>query len=265
MDHNDAQPPGTITVFLADDNLIVREGVRALLDREADLEVVGVAADYDEPVSGAAAANPQVVVSDIRMPPNFQREGIDACKEIRKRHPGTGIVILTQYDDPDYAISLLAEGAAGYAYLLKDRIAEGDQLAERSARWPPAARCSTPRSSRRSSTRCARRGGLTPTRSELLQHGGRGQADQGDRRRARHHARGRRRRRSRASSSSSPRACRAGDGRRARRLRRLHQAIVDREEQGETLSRLLPGGLAEQLRRERPRHRRDRAARSSPC
>ncbi len=59
------------------------------------------------------------------MPPNFQREGIDACKEIRKRHPGTGVVILSQYDDPDYAISLLSEGAAGYAYLLKDRIAEG--------------------------------------------------------------------------------------------------------------------------------------------
>ena len=63
------------------------------------------------------------------MPPNFQQEGIDAAKEIRKRHPGTGIVILSQYDDPDYAISLLSEGAAGYAYLLKDRIAEGDQLA----------------------------------------------------------------------------------------------------------------------------------------
>ena len=70
-----------------------------------------------------------MVVSDIRMPPNFHREGIEACKLIRKRHPGTGIVILSQYDDPDYAISLLSEGAAGYAYLLKDRIAEGDQLA----------------------------------------------------------------------------------------------------------------------------------------
>src|SRR5687768_9941843 len=118
-----------ISVFLADDNLLVREGVRALLALEADFEVVGVAEDYDGLVTGAEAAHPQVVVTDIRMPPNFQREGIDAAKEIRKRHPGTGIVILSQFDDPDYAVSLLSEGSAGYAYLLKDRIAEGDQLA----------------------------------------------------------------------------------------------------------------------------------------
>jgi len=63
------------------------------------------------------------------MPPDFQREGIDAAKEIRKRRPGTGIVVLSQFDDPEYAVSLLADGAAGYAYLLKDRVAEGDQLA----------------------------------------------------------------------------------------------------------------------------------------
>ena len=56
------------------------------------------------------------------MPPSFQNEGIEAAKEVRKRHPGTGVVILSQYDDPEYAISLLSEGAAGYAYLLKDRV-----------------------------------------------------------------------------------------------------------------------------------------------
>src|ERR1700690_4262827 len=118
-----------ITVFLADDNVIVREGVRALLAIEPDLEIVGTAGDYDELIAGASAAAPQVLVTDIRMPPAFQREGIDAAKELRKRHPGTGVVILSQYDDPEYAISLLADGAAGYAYLLKDRIAEGNQLA----------------------------------------------------------------------------------------------------------------------------------------
>jgi len=109
---------GRITVFLADDNLIVREGVRALLGLEPDLEIVGVGADYEELVNGATDAHPQVVVTDIRMPPTFQREGIDAAKEVRKRHPGTGVVVLSQYDEPEYAISLLSEGAAGYAYLL---------------------------------------------------------------------------------------------------------------------------------------------------
>src|SRR5437879_1356091 len=128
MDHQDAGR-GTIKVFLADDNLIVREGVRALIECHGDLRVVGMAADYDEVVSGTAATGPQVLVTDIRMPPAFQKEGIDAAKEVRKRHPGTGVVVLSQYEDPEYAISLLSEGAAGYAYLLKDRVAEGDQLA----------------------------------------------------------------------------------------------------------------------------------------
>ena len=120
----------SITVLVADDSVIIREGVRAMLAAEVDLEVVGVGRGLRLRSSRAPRPHePQVIVSDIRMPPNFQREGIDACKEIRKRHPGTGVVILSQYDDPDYAISLLSEGAAGYAYLLKDRIAEGDQLA----------------------------------------------------------------------------------------------------------------------------------------
>ena len=117
-----------IQVFLADDNLIVREGVRALIGTAPDMEVVGVAGDYEGLVTGAGKAAPNVIVTDIRMPPAFQREGIDAAKEVRKRHPGIGIVVLSQYDEPDYAISLLSEGAAGYAYLLKDWVAEGDQL-----------------------------------------------------------------------------------------------------------------------------------------
>src|SRR5881398_3997923 len=125
---NRGMPAQKISVFLADDNLIVREGVRALIGTAADMEVVGVGSDYDELVAGAERAAPQVVVTDIRMPPTFQREGIEAAKQVRKRHPGTGIVVLSQYDEPDYAIALLSEGAAGYAYLLKDRVADGDQL-----------------------------------------------------------------------------------------------------------------------------------------
>ena len=80
MEASTASPVQRISVFLADDNLIVREGVRALLARQPDLEVVGVAADYDELLEGAVAAAPQVLVTDIRMPPTFQREGIEAAK-----------------------------------------------------------------------------------------------------------------------------------------------------------------------------------------
>ena len=99
-------------MVLADDNLIVREGVRALLALEPDIEVVAVAADYDELLAQAGATEPAVLVTDIRMPPSFQREGIEAAKEVRKRYPGTGVVVLSQYDDPEYAVSLLSEGAA---------------------------------------------------------------------------------------------------------------------------------------------------------
>src|ERR1019366_4472671 len=130
MNEHSVDNISAITVFLADDNLLVREGVRALIDRQSDLQIVGVASDYDETVAGATATAPNVLVTDIRMPPAFNREGIDAAKEVRKRHPGTGIVILSQYDDPEYAVALLAEGSAGYGYLLKDHIAEGNQLIE---------------------------------------------------------------------------------------------------------------------------------------
>ena len=130
MERDLAAAGRAIDVFLADDNLIVREGVRALIERNADLRVVGVAADYEGVVGGCATTEPQVLVTDVRMPPSFRREGIDAAKEVRKRLPGTGVVVLSQYDDPEYAVSLLAEGSAGYGYLLKDRVAEGTQLAD---------------------------------------------------------------------------------------------------------------------------------------
>jgi DNA-binding NarL/FixJ family response regulator len=97
-------PGGSISVFLADDSVIVREGVRAILALEPDIEVVGVAYDYDQLVAQAGSLAPQVLVTDIRMPPTFQREGIDAAKELRKRHPGSGVVVLSQYDDPEYAV-----------------------------------------------------------------------------------------------------------------------------------------------------------------
>src|SRR5438552_5830642 len=238
-----------ISVFLADDNLIVREGVRALLALEPDLEVVGVAGDYDGLVAGAAEAAPQVVVTDIRMPPSFQREGIDAAKEVRKRHPGTGIVILSQYDEPEYAISLLSEGAAGYAYLLKDRVAEGDQLARAVREVATGGSMLDPKIVDALTKPMSDAGGLDGAEERLL----------------RMIAEGRPIKAIAVTLHSPPEAVsddveelflklaqQASAGTRGAldRLRLLHKAIVDREEQGESLSRMLPGGVAEKLRSE---------------
>jgi adenylate cyclase len=240
---------GRISVFLADDSVIVREGVRAMLALEPDLDVVGVACDYDELVSGAEQAAPQVLVTDIRMPPSFQSEGIDAAKELRKRHPGTGVVVLSQYDDPEYAIALLGDGAAGYAYLLKDRIAEGDQVARAVREVATGGSVLDPKIVEALVQPVTGDGVLTPAEEELL----------------RNVAEGRPIKAIAATRHTTPTAvaadveqlflkisqgATAGTAGSLRRLRMLHQAIVDREEQGETLSRLLPGGLAEKLRRE---------------
>jgi class 3 adenylate cyclase/DNA-binding NarL/FixJ family response regulator len=118
----------TIRVVLGEDNILVREGVRALLESFDDIEVVGVAADAPSLLRTAAEAVPDVVVTDIKMPPNFRLEGIDCAHEIRARHPGTGVVVLSAHDDEDYAIALLGKGQSGLAYLLKDRVAQGDEL-----------------------------------------------------------------------------------------------------------------------------------------
>ena len=118
----------TIRVVLGEDNVLVREGVRALLDSYEDVEVVGVAEDAPSLLEAAEAHTPEVVVTDIKMPPNFQLEGIDCAHSIREKHPGTGVVVLSAHDDEAYAIALLGKGQSGLAYLLKDRIAQGDEL-----------------------------------------------------------------------------------------------------------------------------------------
>src|SRR5919204_1243231 len=239
-----------IQVFLADDNLIVREGVRALLGMAPDIEVVGVAGSFQELVDGADRAAPQVLVTDIRMPPTFQREGIEAAKEVRKRHPGTGVVVLSQYDDPDYAISLLSEGAAGYAYLLKDRVAEGDQLFRAVREVTTGGSMLDPRIVQALVQPASQGTDLSPDEEELLQM----------------LAEGRPIKAIAVSRRTTPadiddaieklflklaQAASTGAAGALRRLKLLHKAIVDREEQGETLSRLLPTGIAEKLRRER--------------
>ena len=118
----------SIRVVLGEDNVLVREGVRALLDSYEDIEVVGVAEDGPSLLIAAEEHTPDVVVTDIKMPPNFQLEGIDCAHAIREKHPGTGVVVLSAHDDEAYAIALLGKGQSGLAYLLKDRIAQGDEL-----------------------------------------------------------------------------------------------------------------------------------------
>lgn len=119
----------SIRVVLGEDNVLVREGVRALLDSYEDIEVVGVAADAPTLLAAASEHVPDVVVTDIKMPPSFQLEGIDCAHAIRRDHPDTGVVVLSAHDDDEYAIALLGGGHSGLAYLLKDRIAQGDELA----------------------------------------------------------------------------------------------------------------------------------------
>jgi adenylate cyclase len=119
----------TIRVVLGEDNVLVREGVRALLNSYDDIEVVDVASDAPTLLVAAAEHVPDVVVTDIKMPPSFQLEGIDCAHEIRERHPDTGVVVLSAHDDEAYALALLGKGQSGLAYLLKDRIAQGDELA----------------------------------------------------------------------------------------------------------------------------------------
>jgi len=239
----------TISVFLADDNLLVREGVRALLNGQKDIEVVGVAADYDELVNGAEAVEVQVVVTDIRMPPTFQREGIEAAKLVRSRRPGTGVVILSQYDDPEYAIALLSEGSAGYGYLLKDRIAEGDQLVDAVRAVATGGTALDPAIVDALVRPVTAGGGLTTADEELLT-----MVAEGKPIKAIAVARGTTPEATAAKVEALfvklAEGVSAGTAGALRRLRLLHTAIVDREEQGETLSRLLPGGLAEKLRRE---------------
>jgi adenylate cyclase len=118
----------SIRIVLGEDNVLVREGVRALLDSYDDVEVVGVAEDAPSLLAAAAEHVPDVVVTDIKMPPNFQLEGIDCAHAIREKHPATGVVVLSAHDDEAYAIALLGKGQSGLAYLLKDRIAQGDEL-----------------------------------------------------------------------------------------------------------------------------------------
>jgi len=118
----------TIRVVVAEDNYLVREAVTRLLDAQDGIEVAGVAQDYDGLLAAVAEHTPDVVLTDIRMPPTGTDEGVRAAAALRTTHPDLGVVVLSQYVEPGYALELLDGGSARRAYLLKERVSDVDQL-----------------------------------------------------------------------------------------------------------------------------------------
>lgn len=117
-----------LRLVLADDHYLVREGMSRLLEAQPDLEVVAACGDLDSLLAAVEAELPDVVVTDIRMPPTGTDEGIRAADLLRESHPQIGVVVLSQYADPRYALPLLEHGTEGRAYLLKERVDDVEQL-----------------------------------------------------------------------------------------------------------------------------------------
>jgi len=117
-----------IRLVLAEDHYLVREGVRRLLEAQPGIEVAAVCGDLESLLEAVGRERPDVVVTDIRMPPGHSDEGIQAARRLRETSPDTGVVVLSQYSDPSYALALLDTGSAGRAYLLKERVNDLDQV-----------------------------------------------------------------------------------------------------------------------------------------
>jgi DNA-binding NarL/FixJ family response regulator len=118
----------TVRLVVAEDNLLVREGLRSLLSASPDVAIVALCCEYDELLEAVDEHRPDAVLTDIRMPPTMTDEGIRAAAVIRRRHPGVGVVVLSQYDDPEFALALLDDGSTGRGYLLKERMSDPAQL-----------------------------------------------------------------------------------------------------------------------------------------
>lgn len=117
-----------IRVVIAEDNLIIREGLVSLLVTDAEIEVVGACSDLPKALEVIKNTNPHVVLTDIRMPPDQSDEGIRLAAELRRSNPGAGVVVLSQHDEPQYAMELLKDGSEGRAYLLKERVSDPIQI-----------------------------------------------------------------------------------------------------------------------------------------
>jgi DNA-binding NarL/FixJ family response regulator len=118
-----------IRLVLAEDHYLVREGVRSLLEADPEIEIAAVCSDVDSLYQAVDRVQPDVVVTDIRMPPGHTDEGIQAARRLRETHPAVGVVVLSSYASPAYALALLDSGSAGRAYVLKQHVHDLDQLA----------------------------------------------------------------------------------------------------------------------------------------
>ena len=117
-----------VRVVFAEDNYLVREGTAALLQASDDVDLIGTASALEELLQAVEELKPEVVLTDIRMPPTNTTEGIDAARRIRSDHPDIGVVVLSQFAEEEYAYELLKDGAAGLGYLLKERVSNLDEL-----------------------------------------------------------------------------------------------------------------------------------------
>jgi DNA-binding NarL/FixJ family response regulator len=117
-----------IRIVLAEDQYLVREGLRRLLETRDELVVAAVCGDLESLLDAVAAEQPDVVVTDIRMPPGSTDEGIQAASRLRETNPEVGVVVLSQYATPSYVLALLEGGSEGRAYLLKERVSDVEQL-----------------------------------------------------------------------------------------------------------------------------------------
>jgi DNA-binding NarL/FixJ family response regulator len=117
-----------LRIVFAEDDYLVREGTAALLAEVDVVDLVAAVGDRDALLAAVDEHAPDAVLTDIRMPPTKTTEGIDAARRIRAEHPGTGVVVLSQYAEEDYAYELLKDGADGLGYLLKERVADVEEI-----------------------------------------------------------------------------------------------------------------------------------------
>ena len=164
MGERDSAPPSSSAdeshlvaptrVVLADDSVLLREGIARLLE-DAGFEVVGQSGTADDLMLKVRSYKPDVAIVDIRMPPTQTDEGLQAAKEIREKHPATAVLVLSKYVEPGYALELLQDSAEGVGYLLKDRVSDIGEFAAPCAGSPTAAPRSTRASSPNSSAAAA--------------------------------------------------------------------------------------------------------------